>query len=78
MASIRFSGHLAYRIGPVGVCSGGAALGLADRFRLRSLMSWDAFIICAIQRAASLVTDVTVKVILQELRMGPRRFGELL
>ncbi len=35
-------------------------------------------IVCPIHRAASLVADVTVIVILRELRMGPRRFGELL
>lgn len=35
-------------------------------------------IACPIQRAAKLVADVTVIVILRELRRGPRRFGELL
>ena len=35
-------------------------------------------IVCPIQRAALLVADVTVIVIVRELRAGPRRFGELL
>ena len=35
-------------------------------------------IVCPIQRTATLIGDVTVIVILRELRMGPRRFGELL
>ncbi|MDA8195394.1 MAG: helix-turn-helix domain-containing protein [Thermaerobacter sp.] len=35
-------------------------------------------IACPIHRAATLVADVTVIVILRELRNGPRRFGELL
>ena len=35
-------------------------------------------IVCPIQRAATLAADVTVIVILRELRNGPRRFGQLL
>ena len=35
-------------------------------------------IACPIQRAATLVGDVTVIVIVRELRTGPRRFGQLL
>ncbi len=34
-------------------------------------------IVCPIQRAATLVADVTVIIILRELHAGPRRFGEL-
>ncbi|MCY0908276.1 helix-turn-helix domain-containing protein [Sulfobacillus sp. hq2] len=34
-------------------------------------------IVCPIQRAATLVADVTVIIILRELQAGPRRFGEL-
>lgn len=35
-------------------------------------------IVCPIQRAATLAADVTVIVIIRELRAGPRRFGHLL
>ena len=35
-------------------------------------------IVCPVQRAATLVADVAVVIILRELQAGPRRFGELL
>lgn len=35
-------------------------------------------IVCPIQRAATLVADVTVIIIIRELQAGPRRFGQLL
>lgn len=35
-------------------------------------------IMCPIQRAATLVADVTVIIIIRELQAGPRRFGQLL
>ncbi len=35
-------------------------------------------VVCPIQRTAVLIGDVTVIVIIRELRLGPRRFGELL
>lgn len=37
-----------------------------------------ATVVCPMQRAATLVADVTVVVILRELQTGPRRFGQLL